>query len=138
MKHILIFIVLSLTSLTAATKQEIVAATLIAEAGGETAFGAMEAVHEVILNRSVKRNLSTDKVVLQKYQFSCWNGKNIDSVVSKAKKHSKWKQALQIVNSSKTNLTKGADFYHTKSVSPSWKNSFVQTKVIGSHIFYRG
>jgi spore germination cell wall hydrolase CwlJ-like protein len=138
MKHILILLVLSLTSLNAATKQEIVAATLIAEAGGETSKGAMEAVNEVIVNRSASRRISADKVCLQKDQFSCWNGKNVDSVVSKAKKHPKWKIALSIVNSPKTNFTKGADHYHTKSVNPKWNRNMDIVKVIGAHIFYRG
>lgn len=138
MKHILIFIVLSLTSLSAATKQEIIAATLIAEAGGEKAFGAMEAINEVILNRSKSRNIPTDKTVLQKDQFSCWNGKSIDSVVSKAKKHPKWKVALSIVNNPKTNFVKGSDHYHTKDCNPKWNRNMAVVKVIGAHIFYRG
>ena len=138
MKHILIFIVLSLTSLSAATKQEIVAATLIAEAGGERAFGAMEAVNEVIINRAKSRNISTDKTVLQKDQFSCWNGKSVDSVVAKAKKHPKWNVALSIVNNPKTNFVKGSDYYHTKDCNPKWNRNMAVVKVIGAHIFYRG
>ena len=132
----LIFVIISSFSL-GATKQEIVAATLIAEAGGEKVEGAMEAVYEVILNRSIQRKISTDKVVLQKYQFSCWNGKNVNDVVNKAKEHAKWNKAMKITSSSKTNFTNGAQYYHTKAVNPSWNKSLKKTKVIGAHIFYK-
>jgi len=69
-----------------ASYQDIVATTLILEAGGEYSEGAMEAIHEVIYNRSIKRNKSMSEVCLQKWQFSCWNGKDIDQNITKAKK----------------------------------------------------
>jgi hypothetical protein len=34
------------------------------------------------------------------------------------------------------NLTDGAQFYHTKAVSPYWADEFYQTAEIGAHLFY--
>ena len=33
-------------------------------------------------------------------------------------------------------LTKGALYYHTKSVNPGWAKSFFKTATIGRHYFY--
>jgi porphobilinogen deaminase len=67
---------------------EIIAATLIFEAGGERDTHAMHAVNEVIHNRSVSRHISSDRVCLQRLQFSCWNDISVDAGIAKAKKHS--------------------------------------------------
>jgi len=72
-----VLMALAVSDATGATHQDIIATTLILEAGGEYSEGAMEAVHEVIYNRSIKRNKSMAEVCLQKWQFSCWNGKDI-------------------------------------------------------------
>ncbi len=125
-----------IAAVNGATKKEIVAATLVMEAGGEKdARKAMSAVHEVIVNRSINGN--TDKVCLAKKQFSCWNGKSVDAMVAKAKKHSMWNTAVSIVSSPKTNYTKGAKFYHTLTVNPSWNRNMTSTTTILNHIFYR-
>lgn len=125
--------------LSAASKQdEIVAATLIAEAGGERGTKGMEAVNEVIHNRSVKRKISKAEVCLQKWQFSCWNGVSVESGIAKAKKHPKWSEALRIATSSNiTNHTNGADHYHTIQVNPSWNKKLKKTVTVQNHIFYR-
>ena len=118
--------------------QEIVAATLILEAGGEYDKGSMEAVYEVIHNRSVKRNKSYDEICLQKKQFSCWNDKNIDNNIKKASQHPRWDEAIKITNKKPiTNYTKGADHYHADYVNPYWAKSLVNTTKIGRHIFYK-
>lgn len=117
---------------------EVVAATLILEAGGERDSRAMSAVMEVIHNRAVKRGLTYEQVCLQRLQFSCWNGVKVSTGISKAKKHTKWGQALRIASSKVvTNYARGADHYHTLTVKPSWRLSFSQTAVIQNHIFYR-
>ena len=54
---------------------DIIAATIIMEAGGEYHVGALEGVYEVIMNRAKKRNKTPAQVCLQRKQFSCWNGK---------------------------------------------------------------
>jgi N-acetylmuramoyl-L-alanine amidase len=117
---------------------EIVAATLILEAGGESDYRAMLAVNEVIHNRAKKRKLSIDAVCLQRLQFSCWNGIDVSAGIAKAKKHSKWSTALRIASSkSITNHTLGSDHYHTHRVNPSWNKRLTKTVIIQNHIFYK-
>ena len=72
-KQLIFALALGLVSNLSGNASEIVAATLILEAGGEYAYGSMQAVHEVILNRAVKRRLTPKQVCLQRKQFSCWN-----------------------------------------------------------------
>ena len=116
---------------------EVVAATLIFEAGGERDSRAMHAVNEVIKNRAASRKITADKVCLQRLQFSCWNGVSVDAGIVKAKKHAKWNTAVQIASSAKTNHTSGADHYHTLKVNPSWNKRLTKTIIIGNHIFYK-
>jgi N-acetylmuramoyl-L-alanine amidase len=116
---------------------EVVAATLILEAGGERDPRAMEAVMEVIRNRAVARNRSMESICLQRLQFSCWNSISVQNGIAKAKKHPKWKLALTIVNSSPTYHTSGADHYHTHAVNPSWNRKMNRTVVIQNHVFFR-
>ena len=120
------------------SKSEIVAATLIAEAGGEKDSRAMHAVAEVIYNRSTSRKISPAQVCLQPKQFSCWNNKDVEGGIEKAKKHKKWANALQIAqNLGSTNYTKNAQFYHTTKVNPSWNKKMLATVTIENHIFYK-
>jgi spore germination cell wall hydrolase CwlJ-like protein len=125
-------------SLVTVSATEIVATTLIAEAGGERDFRAMSAVAEVIYNRSLARKLSPMQVCLQRKQFSCWNGKDVQSEIDKAKKHKKWSNALKIAqNLGSTNYTKNAQFYHTTKINPSWNKKMLATVTIENHIFYK-
>ena len=55
MKTIIFALAMGLISQLSVNASEIVAATLILEAGGEYATGSMEAVNEVIRNRAAKR-----------------------------------------------------------------------------------
>ena len=134
-----VLMTLAVSDATGATHQDIVATTLILEAGGEYSEGAMEAVHEVIYNRSIKRNKSMSEVCLQKWQFSCWNDKDIDQNIAKAKKHPRWSKAMKIVNTSKmTNYTHGADHYYADYIKPPyWAKSMTRTTQIGRHIFFK-
>ena len=115
----------------------IVASTLILEAGGEYAEGAMEAVNEVIHNRSIKRRITPSEVCLQPWQFSCWNSGNIEGLILKAQSHPRYKKALQIAKGDRSNLTDGADHYHATYVNPYWAKSLQRTVRIGRHIFYK-
>jgi len=134
-----VLMALAVSDATGATHQDIVATTLILEAGGEYSLGAMEAVHEVIYNRSIKRNKSMSEVCLQKWQFSCWNDKDIDQNIAKAKKHPRWNQAMKIVNTAEmTNYTHGADHYYADYIKPPyWAKSMTRTTQIGRHIFFK-
>jgi spore germination cell wall hydrolase CwlJ-like protein len=125
-------------SVVTVSATEIVATTLIAEAGGERDFRAMSAVAEVIYNRSISRKLSPMQVCLQRKQFSCWNGKDVEAEINKAKKHKKWSNALKIAqNLGSTNYTKNAQFYHTIQINPSWNKKMLATVTIENHIFYK-
>lgn len=112
---------------------EIVAATLILEAGGEGQIG-MEAVREVIRNRA--KNKTEIAVCLARKQFSCWNNITPERGIIIAKRHPKWNLALTIVNE-RTNHTKGATHYHAHSVSPSWAKKLNKTTIIKNHTFYK-
>lgn len=135
-KIIFAFLFASLTSLFG-NDAEIVAATLILEAGGEYVEGAMQAVHEVILNRAEKRRLTPKQVCLQPKQFSCWNSGKIKQLLSKAKAHPRYAYALSIVHGERTNYTNGADHYHANYVTPYWAKYMEKTCTIGRHIFYK-
>jgi len=121
-----------------ANETEIVAATLIAEAGGEKDPRAMHAVAEVIYNRSISRKLSPAQVCLQPKQFSCWNNKDVEGGIEKAKKHQKWSNALKIAqNLGSTNYTQNAQFYHTTKINPSCNKKMLATVTIENHKFYK-
>ena len=117
-KTIILALALGLVSHLSVNASEIVAATLILEAGGEYATGSMEAVNEVIRNRAAKRKLTTREVCLQRKQFSCWNSGRIDQLLAKAKRHPRFNEALSIVTGSPTNYTGGADHYHADYCNP--------------------
>jgi N-acetylmuramoyl-L-alanine amidase len=116
------------------SRGEIVAATLILEAGGEADPRAMAAVREVIANRA--KNKTELAVCLAPKQFSCWNKITVERGIEIAKRHPKWSYALALVNQ-KTNYTKGATHYHAQKVSPSWAKKLAKTVQIGHHIFYK-
>ena len=135
-KQLILALALGLVSHLSVNASDIVAATLILEAGGEYATGSMEAVNEVIRNRAAKRKLTTRQVCLQRKQFSCWNSGRIDQLLAKAKRHPRFSEAMAIVNGSDTNYT-GADHYHADYCNPYWASSMKKTCVIGKHIFYK-
>jgi spore germination cell wall hydrolase CwlJ-like protein len=138
-KQFIVSLMAATTTTLAYTDQDVVAATLVHEAGGEYYVGALEAVHEVIHNRSKNRGLSRFEVCLQRFQFSCWNGASIVSKVEAAKNHPRWSEAMRIVRSIHvTNYTNGANHYHADYISePSWADRLEETVQIGRHIFYK-
>ena len=133
-----LFIVLSSTAFSYSDR-DVVASTLILEAGGEYAEGAMESVHEVVYNRSMKRNKSMSAVCLQAWQFSCWNENDVDTNIAKAQNHPRWHKAMKIVDTAEmTNYTKGADHYYAEYIDePYWAASMSQTTKVGRHIFFK-
>ena len=120
---------------------DIIAATLVGEAGGEGEKG-MQAVLNVIMNRAKNDIKNAPKVCLMPKQFSMWNGKSESSVVPAAKKHKSWQKAVELVNMAKSgkldDITGGADFYYNpKLAKPDWAKLFTKTVTIGNHIFYK-
>ena len=86
----------------------------------------------------------------KKKQFSIWNDTTTDNFLNKINKStlknpkdgSAWENAQNIVkNYVKTkgsDNTKGAQFYHTISIKPSWDYSKLKyTTTIGNHKFYK-
>jgi spore germination cell wall hydrolase CwlJ-like protein len=136
-KQLILALALGLVSHLSGNASEIVAATLILEAGGEYSTGSMEAVNEVIRNRAAKRKLTTRQVCLQRKQFSCWNSGRIEQLLAKAKRHPRFNEALAIVNGASTNYTSGADHYHADYCNPYWASSLKKTCTIGKHLFYK-
>jgi len=125
----------------------IIATTLILEAGGEGAKG-MQAIANVLQNRAKARGTTPSKEALRNRQFSMWNKYNdgnesISDVISKAKDHPLWKTAVDYANriSTLTDITGGAThYYNPNKVSPVWgedSTTWVQHKDIGNHKFGR-
>lgn len=114
------------------------------EARGETVTGQF-AVAEVIMNR-VKSARFPDTVCGVVHQgsgrrfgcqFTFWcDGKA--EVFSNQRAYDEVGKVAKIVLSGiDLDLTKGATYYHTRSVNPSWSKVFRRTATIGLHHFYR-
>lgn len=130
----LVPILCSLLFSFSAHTSEIVAATLVMEAGGERDKLAMPAVYSVINNRAKAAKKSQDSVCLANKQFSCWNGITKAQGIEKAKQHPKWTLALKIASQPpeyNSNLT----HYHNTSVAPKWAKG-KKALDIGKHKFY--
>jgi len=142
------------------TNLDVIATTLIGEAGGEGESG-MHAVMNVIVNRSksspdlVKAAVSN---VLKPKQFSMFNpytlgNTDIKIIINKAKQHPKWKLAQEIalkgLSGTLADITDGATHYHVSSgkskVTPKWSHpsvggrnaQAVVTNTIGAHTFLK-
>lgn len=122
------------------SQREVVAATLILEAGGERNDHGMVAVYEVIQNRARIKKKSLMEICLARKQFSCWNGTtDISKTIERAKKHKKWNEALYVVdNAVDSNCTKGATHYHSNKIAPPyWTKQMTHVATVGNHIFYK-
>ena len=130
-----LFIALSSTAFSYSDR-DVVASTLILEAYSK---GAMESVHEVVYNRSIKRGKSMSDICLQPWQFSCWNENTLEWNISKAQKHPRWHEAMQIVDTAQmTNYTNGADHYYAGYIQPPyWAADMTLTNKVGRHLFYK-
>ena len=119
------------------------AEALYFEARGEEIKGQF-AVAEVILNRvdSASFPSSPCGVVHQGTgrRFACQFTYDCDGraeVIRDQKAYIQVGKVAQIMlEGAPRRLTKGALYYHTKSVNPKWARSFSKTVTIGSHYFY--
>jgi len=142
------------------TNLDVIATTLIGEAGGEGEKG-MHAVMNVIMNRVKSSNdpvRAAVAAVLKPKQFSMFNSytlgnTDIRDIIDKAKQHPRWKiaqdLALKGLSGKLQDITDGATHYHVSrgvsKVTPKWthpsvggKNiQAVVTNTIGSHTFLR-
>lgn len=135
------------------TINDIIAATLVDEAGGEKdAKRGMQAVLNVISKRAKGNLRQSAAECLKPYQFSGWNSvkvSNIDSVnkfINSKRSHPKFKIAMSLVNELKDgkleDITKKADhFLATRLIDtdkePGWYNKKKVTVTIGNHTFLK-
>ena len=139
------------------TIEEIVAATLVDEAGGEkNPIDGMHAVLNVIMNRA-KGNIRQAAVeCLKPKQFSGWNKINkkdpeaIKQFIDSKRNHSKFKGALDLVNKARSgslkDITKGANHFLNVQLTkqqrkggnlPSWYDSNKVVADYGKHRFLK-
>lgn len=113
------------------------------EARGESLEGQV-AVAEVILNRrdSGRYPDTVCGVVQQgtgekyKCQFSYFCDELSDEIGDQDAWTHLGRIARVMLDGAPRDLTDGAQFYHTKAVSPYWADKFYQTAEIGAHLFY--
>jgi hypothetical protein len=133
----------------------IVAATLYGEAKGEGDVG-MQAVLNVIMNRSRQDFSKTKGIVLKSKQFSTWNkvhdlekAKKISIELAKREKNNQiYRTAIKLVDLAMKgklpDITGGATlYYNPKKANPYWAGKPVKNKKIvktaqyGNHIFFK-
>ena len=111
------------------------AEALYFEARGEGRNG-QRAVAEVILNRVDHPRFpkTVCGVVNQRGQFTYNKNARIREKGTYARVQ---KVAMAALSGAPRTLTKGATYFHTPAVRPSWSRRFERTVRIGAHIFYR-
>lgn len=125
-------------------EQHCLAQAVFYEARGETYEGQL-AVAEVVRNR-VKSEHWPDTYCGVVYEGStrstgCQFTFTCDGSMKVRPRGPAWRQAQAIASEVYGGLTppltNAATHYHTMAVDPYWNNSLVETRRIGSHIFYR-
>ena len=137
--------------------EDVIAATLVDEAGGEkNSTDGMQAVLNVIMNRVKGDTKKAAIECLKPYQFSGWNKVNkkdvndIKKFIDSKKNHSKFKVALDLVNKAKSgslkDITKGANHFLNIQLTkqqrsggnlPSWYDKNKVVADIGKHQFLK-
>lgn len=128
---------------------ELIADTVFLEASGEGYEGQL-AVAYVIMNRVRKRRRTPQQIILQPYQFSCWNDDYITMANQRLDRATKtiYVQCMKAACCAFFRLaedpTMGADHYLNQSVVmntqgklPSWVFKLQYTTQIGNHWFYK-
>jgi len=113
------------------------------EARGETVKGQF-AVAEVILNRVDSASFpdtvcgvihqGTGRKFACQFTYTC-DGR-AEVINEKAAHERVSKIARLMLDGVPRTLTKGATYYHTTAVRPSWSRKFTRTAQIGVHLFY--
>ena len=129
--------------------EDIIAATIIGEAGGED-YSGMLAIKNVLDNRAKSKNTSAAGEAIRPKQFSMWNtatktvsvkadydNEELKDIIDMHRDHEKWNDAIIIANKQVRDTTKGAtDYYaHNKIEPPYWTENWTETVVIGNHTF---
>ena len=121
------------------------------EARGESLDGKA-GVAWVAVNRAKRRGWfgnSLKEVILKPYQFSCFLPddpnfqilttilQNFDDYIERDPVFREcYYIAKGVMDGWIRDLTKGALYYHAKSISPKWANVYNRKAQIGNHIFY--
>ena len=126
--------------------EKVVAAVLLGEAEDQGRAGQL-AVAEVIANRARIKRVSPLKVVTSRsgkvHAFSCLNGKTVDEIVNKYRKHRGYAYALHVATLVCRNperlpqRTRGATHFTRKEETPDWAFGFTPVAVLQDHAFYR-
>ena len=132
------------------TELDYLALTVWAEARGEGVQG-MTHVASVIMNRVKSGKFgghTIQGVVTKKKQFSCWNPgdpnrskltiEHMNSLPQNSPDGKAWVHAVmaaRLATTFKGDVTKGALYYHTHAVNPSWAAKMQTTAIIGNHVF---
>lgn len=113
------------------------------EARGENLVGQV-AVAEVILNRKAHKRFpkSICGVINQgakrktgcQFSYKCDGRKEV--FAERTAYESIAKLAQLMLDGTHRDLTRGATFYHTKSVQPRWSRKLKKTATIGEHLFF--
>lgn len=137
------------------TIEDVIAATIVDEAGGEkNAYEGMQAVLNVIMNRVNGDVRKAAMQCLKPYQFSGWNKVNkkdvndIKKYIDSKKSHARFKLALDLVNKSKSgslkDITNGANHFLNITTQqrsggklPTWYNKDKVVADIGRHQFLK-
>jgi N-acetylmuramoyl-L-alanine amidase len=122
--------------------QSLIARTIFFEARSDGARG-MLAVAFVIRNRLRAGTFgdTVAEVVRSPAQFSVWNRGGAARRGKVPADDPQWRQALQAARLAMAGAVKdpsrGATFYHEKSIRPAWSRSMRVTARVGSHVFLR-
>ena len=115
----------------------VVALTILAEARGEGRDG-MAAVACVIAQRAQNRCLTPEQVCLQKWQFSCWNGKPDLTHLYKCDQAEFALYLEKNINHMNTAKVGFADHYYSTIISaPYWAKNKQPVAIVGKHRFYK-
>jgi spore germination cell wall hydrolase CwlJ-like protein len=130
----IIAVLLSTTPVSANSDIECLARAIHHEAQGESELGK-KAVGFVIVNRSKSKYFPNDicSVVTQPKQFT---GFSLSKYIPVSTMEYYKKLASNIILSYNNNSdpTKGALYFHNRSVNPRWKLKYIIT--IGKHLYY--
>ena len=146
MKYLLLILALFVYAVPAYAydKTDVVAAVIIAEAGGE-GYKGMQAVANVIANRATIQKKTPYEIVVQPKQFSCISPvlekeMTFEAFIAKHKKHKRWNDAKELTRtiyfSKLEDVTGGARNFHS-GPKPYWAKKMTFTVRIGGHSFYR-
>jgi N-acetylmuramoyl-L-alanine amidase len=127
---------------------EILARTIYGEARGEfkrAGIQSLEAIAHVVMNRVNQKTWfgkTVKDVCLKPQQFSCWNkgDPNYPLISSPKLTNSIFdvckSVADEVMQGKKSDITNGADHYHTRFVNPVWSLNKQPVFIIGNHLFF--